>query len=139
MTDLLDGQQSDTTDSPEQQMRRLQAELDLVKTQLMDFRTRVRDVAIRRAIEHEWCSVIDDVLEELDLEPRVRSYAVEIAVTYKTSVTVSAKGGDEAINKVEGQGLARSLQIVTPFLGLAVNPYADEFTVKAVEAEVLDD
>ena len=52
------------------------------------FRDQVREVAIDKAQEHGWCSVIDEILEELGLDPRNKpEYSGRVTITVDFTAT----------------------------------------------------
>lgn len=59
-------------------------------------------LAIDYANDNELCSVFDEFMESVGLEPRVRErdYSVEIQVTYRTTVGVTAESADDAAELV---------------------------------------
>lgn len=59
--------------------------------------------AHEEANERDWCSDYDDIIEELGLPSRQRSYTVETVVnlSIQVSVPVTAKNADDAVDRVD--------------------------------------
>lgn len=63
--------------------------------QLERYKTKVREVAIRVADEQSWCDQgLNDVLEELGLEPNLHTYRVTVRVVLHQEVTVEIQAGN---------------------------------------------
>ncbi len=60
------------------------------------FKRKAREVAIEKAEEHDWCSVIDEILSDMGLEPRTRTYEVSVDVTFSMRIDVEASSEDQA-------------------------------------------
>jgi hypothetical protein len=136
MTAVMNG------DSRTADMARLEQDLASVRTELANFRTLVRNVAINRAIEHEWCSVIDDILDELGLEPRRRAYDVEVKVTYTAWVQVSAASETDALEQIESESRTTQLRVFSPFEDVPLTEVfvnQRDVTIEVSSAEVADD
>jgi hypothetical protein len=120
----------------------LEQQLTSVRTELANFRALVRNVAINRAIEHEWCSVIDDILYELDLEPRRRQFDVEVKVTYAAWIQVTAASEGNAIDQVNAMSQVDQLQVFSPFDGVPLTEttvFRRDVRVEVSSAEAVDE
>ncbi len=66
------------------------------ESELLSFRDQVREVAIRVAGENGWCdSGLNEVLDELGLDPKTSTWLVEVEVTARQTRTVSVEAVSE--------------------------------------------
>lgn len=79
--------------------RQLQAELYVARESYEEFRKKVAKLAVERANQHGWCSVIDDILAELGLERPVLRWEVKVEVEQWFSI--NADSADDAQALVE--------------------------------------
>jgi len=96
--------------------------------ELEEFKQRVSDVGEAAAEKHDWCSVYDDIMEELGLPGRLREFEVDVEVTYTTTVTVEARSMDDAESVVNDADIESYWSPGVPF-DLQTSGYAGNVSV----------
>mgnify|MGYP001550756403 CR=1 FL=1 len=77
-------------------MSALHARIRTLEMEHEQFRTQVREKAIEVAANEGWCdSGLNEALEELGLEPKTRTFDVEVQVTASQMVTIEVEAADE--------------------------------------------
>lgn len=75
------------------------------------WKRRATEIAHEFADRHNLCSVFDDVMEEIGLEPRTREWDVNISVTLTVRTRVTARNAEEAReNEIDAQLVRTTLR-----------------------------
>lgn len=59
---------------------------DAVNTAITDYKDQVREVAMREAVKHSWCEVVEEMLTELGIEQGHYQIAAQVIVAYNTII-----------------------------------------------------
>jgi len=121
------------------QVREANSRATAAEIGLDNFKEQVREVAIEKAEEHDWCSVIDSILSDLGLRPRSRTWRVDVDIQFSATVEVEASSEDEAREMVDQGDLSTYVNLPdfiegAPFTDNSI--YSGNITVEVTDVEL---
>lgn len=107
---------------------------DQAVRELQAFKNRVVEVGAEAAENHDWCAVYDEIMSDLGLPGRVRSFEVEVKVSYQVTVSVEATSQDDAETVVNDTDLSGTWRPGLPFTDSVsmASIYASDIEVEVV-------
>lgn len=98
---------------------------DRAENALQYFKDRVVEVGNNYAETNDWCSTYDEIMEELGLPGRTRSFDVYVRVTASYLVTVDATNYEGAQDTVREQSVSGMWRAAQPFANMSTSPAHD--------------